>query len=1214
MEAMASMEKTLQTLHFLILSCLLVEIHAQKEAEALLNWKRSLISPSLPSWTLTNSSTSPCNWTGIWCNEVGSITEITLENKGLDGTLDRFDFSAFPNLNSLNLNLNNLVGDIPTGVGNATKLTFLDLASNNFTSPIPPGIGNLLELQVLRLQNNSLTGQIPYQLSFLQKVWLLNLSANYLENLEPVQFNGMASLTNLWLYLNNLEVVPTFITKCPKLIFLDLSGNQIKGQIPVQLLIGLKNLEYLNLTDNSFDGQVPAEIGNLTKLRHLRLGMNKLNGTIPGEIRLLSNLETLELNGNLFQGPIPSSVGNLTMLLKLNLAKAGLNSSIPEELSFCINLTFLDLSNNNLTGSLPLAMASLTKIKELGISNNHLSGELHPDFLSNWSELISLQLQLNNLSGRIPPEIGSIKKLNYLYLYQNQFSGSIPPEIGNLSNLLDLQLSKNFLVGPIPSTMGKLSKLVKLSLSENQLEGTLPTEIGNMESLEELDLSMNHLQGTLPSSVTSLKRITLLYVSFNNFSGIIPEDFGPSFLTNVSFSYNNFSGKLPSEICKGGRLMFFTANDNKLVGPIPKSLKNCTELRRVRLERNGLDGDITNAFGVYPFLDYINLGDNRLSGVLSPNWGKCSDLSNFEISANLITGKIPTELGKLPKLQNLDLSDNQLVGKIPIELFNPSSILYKLNLSDNHLSDQIPANIGTLSWLLYLDLSSNNLSGLIPGEIGSCQSLISLKLSMNKLNGTIPFQLGNLAALQLLFDVSHNSIRGKIPQQLGKLRNLEVLNLSHNQLSGPIPSALQDLVSLQQVDVSYNNLEGPLPDNRAFQQAPAEALAGNPNLCGEKARRLSPCIGDTSSEKSKSNRWKLVIAIAIPTVASTVLLALIVIFIVQRCYRSKQKEKKKYLKGKGLFSVWNYKEEIDFNDIVDVTKNFDEDYCIGRGGQGSVYKAVVPEAEIFAVKRLHPSEKNDLLEETQTKNFKAEMYALTEIRHRNIVKLYGFNAFNGSMFFVYEYVERGSLRSLLQGKKGANILNWDMRLNIIRGVAHAMSYLHHDCVPPIVHRDLSGSNILLDSEFEPKISDFGTARMLRNCESIWTSPVGSYGYMAPELAFTMKVTEKCDVYSFGVVTLELFVGKHPQELLLCLQSGGFDVGLADVWDKRLAPPTGPLMQDLLLAMSLALLCIHKNPMARPTMHQVSTKLSTGSCLPLSSPFHTITLRNLMDLF
>ncbi|KAG6719137.1 hypothetical protein I3842_04G188300 [Carya illinoinensis] len=1175
---MASMKKTLQTaLHFLILSCLLVEIHAQKEAEALLNWKRSLISPPLPSWTLTNSSTSPCNWTGIWCNEVGSITEITLENKGLDGTLDRFDFSAFPNLNSLNLNLNNLVGDIPTGVGNATKLTFLDLASNNFTSPIPPGIGNLLELQVLRLQNNSLTGQIPYQLSFLQKVWLLNLSANFLENPEPVQFNGMASLTNLWLYLNNLEVVPTFITKCPKLIFLDLSANQIKGQIPVQLLIGLENLEYLNLTDNSFDGQVPAEIGNLTKLRHLRLGMNKLNGTIPGEIRLLSNLETLELNDNLFQGPIPSSVGNLTMLLKLNLANAGLNSSIPEELSFCINLTSLDLSKNNLT------------------------------------ELISLQLQFNNLSGRIPPEIGSIKKLNYLYLYQNQFSGSIPPEIGNLSNLLELQLYKNFLAGPIPSTMGKLCKLIKLSLSENQLEGTLPTEIGNMESLEELDLSMNHLQGTLPSSVTSLKRITLLYVSFNNLSGIILEDFGESFLTNVSFSYNNFSGKLPPEICKEGRLMIFTANDNKLVGPIPKSLKNCTELRRVRLEKNRLDGDIKNAFGVYPFLDYINLGDNQLSGVLSPNWGECPNLSNFGISANLITGNIPTELEKLPKLQNLDLSNNQLMGKIPTELFNPSSFLFQLNLSDNHLSDQIPAKIGTLSWLQYLDLSSNNLSGSIPGEIGSCQSLIFLKLSMNKLNGTIPFQLGNLFGLQILFDVSHNSIKGKIPQMLGKLRNLEVLNISHNQLSGPIPFSLQDLVSLQQIDLSYNNLEGPLPNNRAFQQAPARALAGNPSLCGEKARGLSPCIGDTSSEKNKSNRWKLVIAVAIPTVAFTILLALIVIFTVQRCYRSEQKEKKKYLEEKCLFSVWNYKKEIDFKDIVSVTKNFDDEYCIGMGGQGSVYKAVVPEGEIFAIKRLHPYEKNDLLEVTQMKNFKAEMHALTEIRHRNIVKLYGFSAFNGSMFFIYEYVERGSLGSLLQGAKEANILNWDMRLKIIRGVAHAMSYLHHDCVPPIVHRDLSGSNILLNSEFEPKISDFGTARMLRNCESIWTTPVGSYGYIAPELASTMEVTNKCDVYSFGVVTLELFVGKHPQELLLCLQSGGFDVGLADVLDKRLAPPTGPLMQDLLLAMSLTLQCIHENPMARPTMHQVSTKLSARSCLPLPSPFHTITLRNLMDL-
>ncbi|KAG6750286.1 hypothetical protein POTOM_047390 [Populus tomentosa] len=542
------MTRTLQRIfHFLVLSSAFVLITAQREAETLLNWKNSLNFPTLPSWTL-NSGSSPCNWTGIRCNGEGSIIEINLENSGLDGTLDRFDSSSFPNLSSLNLNLNNLVGDIPFGIGNATKLISLDLSSNNFTNQIPPEIGNLKELQVLRLYNNSLTGPIPHQLSNLQKVWLLDLSANYLTDPDPVQFKGMASLTELRLSYILLEAVPAFIAECPNLIFLDLSDNLITGQIPMPLLSRLKRLEFLNLTKNSVEGPLSTNIGNFRNLRHLRLGMNKLNGTIPYEIGLLSNLEVLELHENGFDGPMPSSVGNLRMLRNLNLKLSGLNSSIPEELGLCTNLTYLELSSNSLIGALPLSMASLTQIREFGISDNKLSGNIHPSLLSNWSELVSLQLQINNFSGTVPPQIGTLHKLKLLYLFQNRLSGPIPIEIGNLSNLIELQLADNFFTGSIPPTTGNLSSLTKLILPHNQLNGKLPPELGNIKSLEELDLSENDLQGTLPLSITGLRNLNLFYVASNNFSGSIPEDFGPDFLRNATFSYNNFSGKLPPGI------------------------------------------------------------------------------------------------------------------------------------------------------------------------------------------------------------------------------------------------------------------------------------------------------------------------------------------------------------------------------------------------------------------------------------------------------------------------------------------------------------------------------------------------------------------------------------------------------------------------------------------------------------------------------------------
>ncbi|KAJ7972606.1 putative Receptor protein kinase [Quillaja saponaria] len=892
------MKKNFQeTLYCLILLCMLVHLSAQKEAAALINWKNSLNSASIPSWTLSNTRNSPCKWTGINCNEVGSIVGINLSNSSLHGTLDRFDFSAFPNLTSLNLSSNTLVGNIPSGIGKATKLIRLDLSRNNFTN-------------------------------------------------------------------------------------------------------------------------------------------------------------------------------------------------------------------------------------------------------------------------------------------------SIPREIGNLSNLLDLQLSNNFLNGPIPLTIQKLSKLTKLNLKENQLNGTLPPEIGDMESLEELDLSINKLQGTMPSSITRFKNISLIYLAFNNFSGSIPEDFSPSSLRNFCFGYNNFSGKLPQGICKGGNLIYFDANDNKLVGPIPESLRNCTRLRRVRLEKNILDGDITNVFGTYPSLEYIDLGDNKLSGVLSTNWGRCKELSNFRISANLISGNVPPELVKLPSLQNLDLSANNLTGKIPVELFSSSSILLRLNLSNNKLSGQVSVQIGNLARLQHLDLSANNLSGPIPKELGSCQALKSLKLSMNKLSGKIPQELGNLVALQSLLDLSQNTFTGEITPQLGKLTKLEVLNLSHNHISGKLSSTLNGLISLQFVDLSYNNLHGPVPNNM-FWQASTVALAGNAGLCGEKTQGLSPCKGDTSSKiPKKIERWKLIVAIVIPLSVSVILLTFTGIFIFQRYSPVHPHGKDKDLGGKNSFFVWNYRKRIDFEDLITATENFSDKYCIGKGGQGSVYKAILPTGDVFAVKHFHLSEEMEV-PEYQIKNFLSEIHALSEIRHRNIVKIYGYGYLEGSMFFIYEYVERGSLQKLLQDAEEATLLNWGMRLKIIRGLAQALSYLHHDCTPTIVHRDISANNILMDTEFEPKVSDFGMARLLREGESNWTATVGTYGYIAPELAFTMKVTEKCDVYSFGIVALEVLMGRHPHELLLHLQSEVSDVQLEDVLDKRLAPPTSPIVQDLVLAASLAMKCINENPTYRPTMHQVS---------------------------
>ncbi|KAK1381310.1 putative leucine-rich repeat receptor-like protein kinase [Heracleum sosnowskyi] len=229
-----------------------------------------------------------------------------------------------------------------------------------------------------------------------------------------------------------------------------------------------------------------------------------------------------------------------------------------------------------------------------------------------------------------------------------------------------------------------------------------------------------------------------------------------------------------------------------------------------------------------------------------------------------------------------------------------------------------------------------------------------------------------------------------------------------------------------------------------------------------------------------------------------------------------------------ICSVWNFDGNLAYEDIIRSTNNFDIRYCIGTGGYGSVYEARLQNGKTVALKKLHRLEAED---PNFDNCFKNKAHILSNIRHKNIVKLYGFCLHNRCMFLIYEYMEKGSLFCALRDDAHAVELDWSKRVNIVKGIAHALSYLHNDCSPPIVHRDISSNNILLNSHLEGFVADFGASRLLDPDLSNQTMVAGTYGYIAPELAYTMVVTEKCDVYSFGVVALEIMMGSHPGDLL-----------------------------------------------------------------------------------
>nr|BAH57280.1 AT1G35710 [Arabidopsis thaliana] len=708
-----------------------------------------------------------------------------------------------------------------------------------------------------------------------------------------------------------------------------------------------------------------------------------------------------------------------------------------------------------------------------------------------------------------------------------------------------------------------MESMINLDLSQNKLTGSVPDSFGNFTKLESLYLRVNHLSGAIPPGVANSSHLTTLILDTNNFTGFFPET-----------------------VCKGRKLQNISLDYNHLEGPIPKSLRDCKSLIRARFLGNKFTGDIFEAFWIYPDLNFIDFSHNKFHGEISSNWEKSPKLGALIMSNNNITGAIPTEIWNMTQLVELDLSTNNLFGELPEAIGNLTN-LSRLRLNGNQLSGRVPAGLSFLTNLESLDLSSNNFSSEIPQTFDSFLKLHDMNLSRNKFDGSIP-RLSKLTQLTQL-DLSHNQLDGEIPSQLSSLQSLDKLDLSHNNLSGLIPTTFEGMIALTNVDISNNKLEGPLPDTPTFRKATADALEENIGLCSNiPKQRLKPC---RELKKPKKN-GNLVVWILVPILGVLVILSICANTFTY-CIR-----KRKLQNGRNTdpetgenMSIFSVDGKFKYQDIIESTNEFDPTHLIGTGGYSKVYRANLQDT-IIAVKRLHDTIDEEISKPVVKQEFLNEVKALTEIRHRNVVKLFGFCSHRRHTFLIYEYMEKGSLNKLLANDEEAKRLTWTKRINVVKGVAHALSYMHHDRITPIVHRDISSGNILLDNDYTAKISDFGTAKLLKTDSSNWSAVAGTYGYVAPEFAYTMKVTEKCDVYSFGVLILELIIGKHPGDLVSSLSSSpGEALSLRSISDERVLEPRGQNREKLLKMVEMALLCLQANPESRPTMLSISTTFS-----------------------
>uniref|UniRef100_A0A0D3GNN4 non-specific serine/threonine protein kinase n=1 Tax=Oryza barthii TaxID=65489 RepID=A0A0D3GNN4_9ORYZ len=892
------------------------------------------------------------------------------------------------------------------------------------------------------------------------------------------------------------------------------------------------------------------------------------NSSISGRLgelnfSALPFLNYIDLSSNSLIGEIPPSIGTLSALSYLDLTDNMLHGRIPSEIGDMRSLSqYLGLSLNNLTGHIPPSLGNLTMLLDISIHLNDLVGPI-PEELGKLTNLVNLELSGTSLSGQIPTSISNLTKLRLLYLHSNQLSGPIPPSLGNLKEMQDLELANNHFTGGIPISFCNLTQLNILYLAMNQLTGYVPQEIGWLSNLTSLVLYTNQLRGPIPASIGNLTRLNYLYLYENQFMGFIPDEIGN--LVNLE-------------------AMFIA--DNQISGSIPATFSNLTSMRRLSLFDNTLSGPLPQEFENLTGLVELSLFNNSLSGNLPSEICKGGQLETFNVANNMFTGRVPRSLKTCKSLKSLHLAYNQITGDISD--FGPYPQLIDANLEENNLYGELSKN-----WA-----ESTNLN--------------SLALARNMITGALPPELSRLIRLEILV-VHTNNLTGEIttrrnPCTAWEPCNARTLNLSHNQFNGNIPSSFANMVSLSTLDLSYNNVEGPLPTGRLFGNASTSSwFLHNKGLCGNMSG-LPPCYSAPKLDHHKRNFHNLALAISLPTCIALILATFIVIM---AFHRRKTSQQTTAIQRRDVFSVWNFDGKLAFEDITSATEDFNERHIIGAGGYGTVFKAQLQGGRLVAVKKLHPTE----AEMTDEKMFLNEIEVLMKIRHRSIVKLYGYCSHPHYKFLVYDYIDRGSLHVTLENEEVAKELDWPKRAAIVRDVAQAIYYLHHECNPPIIHRDITSNNILLDSAFKAYVLDFGTSRILKPDSSNWSELAGTYGYIAPdpqvitviscdvELSYTSVVTTKCDVYSFGVVVLEIVMGRYPRELQSITSAGQREKLALDNLDQR--PLLSMMEEDIALLVKVAFACQQTSPQARPTMKDVYHILMhhpSSYCFPTTSEF------------
>ncbi|KAL2339478.1 hypothetical protein Fmac_007418 [Flemingia macrophylla] len=889
-------------------------------------------------------------------------------------------------------------------------------------------------------------------------------------------------------------------------------------------------------------------------------------------------------------------------VVEVNLDGFSLSGRIGRGLQRLQFLRKLSLANNNLTGGINPNFARIDNLRVIDLSGNSLSGELSEDVFRQCGSLRTLSLARNRLSGTIPSTLGACAALAAVDLSSNQFSGSLPSGVWSLSALRSLDLSDNLLEGEFPKGVGAMKNLRSVSVARNRLTGSVRDGFGSCLLLRSIDLGDNSFSGGIPGDFKELALCGYLSLRGNAFSGEVPEWIGEMrALETLDLSNNGFTGQMPKSIGNLQSLKMLNFSGNGFTGSLPESMANCTKLLTLDVSRNSLSGWLP-LWIFKPDLDKVLVSEKGSGRVKSPL------LALAEVSVQ--------------SLQVLDLSHNAFSGEITDSVAALCS-LRVLNLANNSLRGPIPAAVGELKTCSSLDLSYNKLNGSIPWEIGGAISLKELILERNFLIGKIPTSIENCSMLTTLI-LSQNRLSGPIPAAVAKLTILQTVDLSFNNLTGTLPKQLANLANLLSFNLSHNNLQGELPAGGFFNTIAPSSVSSNPSLCGSAVNRSCPAVmpkpivlnpntsTDTGPGTLPSNSGHKRIILSISAIIAIGAAAVIVIGVISitvlnlrvRSNTSRDAAAITFSAGDEFShsqttdansgKLVMFSGEPDFSSGAHALLN--KDCELGRGGFGAVYQTVLRDGHSVAIKKLTVSS----LVKSQ-EDFEREVKKLGKIKHQNLVELEGYYWTPSLQLLIYEFVSGGSLYKHLHEGSGGNFLSWNERFNVILGTAKALAHLHHS---NIIHYNIKSTNVLLDSYGEPKVGDFGLARLLPMLDRyVLSSKIQSaLGYMAPEFACkTVKITEKCDVYGFGILVLEIVTGKRPVEymeddvVVLCdMVRGALEEGrVEECIDERLQGKFPA--EEAIPVMKLGLICTSQVPSNRPDMGEVVNILELIRC-------------------